>query len=55
MTDTFFELPTDRVDRFVPCYERTSDNRFRRVDGTADSRFASAVTCYSGGGVCSPP
>ncbi|MCE2519722.1 MAG: beta-lactamase family protein [Alphaproteobacteria bacterium] len=50
MTDTFFELPKDRVERFVPCYERTPDNRFRRVDGTADSRFASAVTCCSGGG-----
>ena len=50
MTDTFFELPKDRVDRFVPCYERTPDNGLRRVDGTADSRFASTVSCCSGGG-----
>ena len=50
MSDTFFELPKDRVDRFVPCYERVCDNRFQRVDGTTDSRHASAVSCFSGGG-----
>ena len=50
MTDTFFELPGDRAGRFVPCYERTPDNRFRRVDGTAESPYASGVSCFSGGG-----
>ena len=50
MTDTFFELPADRIDRFVPCYQQTPDNRFRRVDGTTDSPHASGVTCFSGGG-----
>ena len=55
MTDTFFEVPADRIDRFVPCYERTPDNRFRRVDGTTDSRHASGVTCYSGAAACFPP
>lgn len=50
MADTFFQLPGDRVDSFVPCYEHTPDSRFRRVDGTADSRFASTVSCFSGGG-----
>tara|TARA_B100000676_G_C18083603_1_gene853182 strand:- start:1160 stop:2350 length:1191 start_codon:yes stop_codon:yes gene_type:complete len=50
MTDTFFELPGDRMDRFVPCYEQTGDNGLRLCDGTDDSIFASNVSCFSGGG-----
>jgi len=49
MTDTFFELPPDRMSRFVPCYEK-QDKRFRRSDGTTDSPYVKGVTCFSGGG-----
>jgi CubicO group peptidase (beta-lactamase class C family) len=50
MHDTFFEVPADRLGRFVPCYDRTGDNGIVKTDGTTDSPFASGVTCYSGGG-----
>jgi CubicO group peptidase (beta-lactamase class C family) len=50
MADTFFEVPANRLDRFVPCYERTDGDRIARCDGTGDSPFASGVTCFSGGG-----
>jgi CubicO group peptidase (beta-lactamase class C family) len=49
MTDTFFELPGDRMARYLPCYEQDGE-KFRRVDGTTDSLYASNVTCFSGGG-----
>jgi CubicO group peptidase (beta-lactamase class C family) len=49
MTDTFFELPADRMARFVPCYEQDGE-RFRKVEGTTDSPYAKGVTCFSGGG-----
>ena len=50
MTDTFFQLPPDRMDRFVPCYGRTIEDKFVRIEGTKDSPHASGVTCFSGGG-----
>ena len=50
MTDTFFQLPPDRLDRFAPCYEHTEDDRFALYDGVADSDYAGEVTCFSGGG-----
>jgi CubicO group peptidase (beta-lactamase class C family) len=49
MTDTFFELPADRMPRYLPCYEQEGE-RFRRVDGTTDSLYAKDVSCFSGGG-----
>lgn len=50
MHDTFFEVPADRLDRFVPCYDQTGDNGIVKSDGTGGSPFASGVTCFSGGG-----
>jgi len=49
MHDTLFELPADRLDRFVPCYAWQGD-RLVRSDGTADSPYVRGVTCFSGGG-----
>ena len=49
MPDTFFELPADRMARYLPCYEQTGEG-FTRVEGAADSVFAKDVTCFSGGG-----
>jgi CubicO group peptidase (beta-lactamase class C family) len=50
MRDTFFELPPDRMDRFVPCYERGPDDGLLSYDGVEDSVHAAGVTCFSGGG-----
>lgn len=50
MRDTFFELPPDRLDRYVPCYQRGPDDGLLPYDGTADSVHAAGVTCFSGGG-----
>ncbi len=49
MADTFFELPADRMARYLPCYEQ-ADGGFTRAEGAADSVFAKDVTCFSGGG-----
>ncbi len=50
MTDTFFRIPEDRLERLVPCYERIPGNGLRRIDGTTDSAWTREVTCFSGGG-----
>ena len=49
MTDTFFELPAERMARYLPCYEKVGE-RYRRADGTTDSPYVKDVTCCSGGG-----
>lgn len=49
MHDTFFQVPADKLARYLPCYEKEGDG-FRRVDGVNDSVFANDVTCFSGGG-----
>ncbi len=49
MHDTFFQVPDDKLSRYLPCYEQ-EDEGFRRVDGIEDSVFAKDVTCFSGGG-----
>jgi len=49
MTDTFFELPAERMARYLPCYGKDGE-RYRRADGTTDSPHVKDVTCCSGGG-----
>ncbi|MBC6439163.1 MAG: beta-lactamase family protein [Rhodospirillales bacterium] len=49
MSDTFFQLPADRLARFVPCYAHTADDGMVLSDGTADSPYVSDVICFSGG------
>lgn len=54
MEDTFFAVPSDKLDRFSACYAKTEDNGIRRIDEIEDSRYANSVTMFSGGGgLCS--
>jgi len=50
MKDTFFELPPDRMGRFLPCYDRGPGDSLVLCEGTQDSPYAAGVTCFSGGG-----
>jgi CubicO group peptidase (beta-lactamase class C family) len=50
MKDTFFELPGDRMDRFLPCYDKGPGESLVLCEGTHDSPHAAGVTCFSGGG-----
>jgi len=51
MTDSFFELPSDRQGRFLPCYRKTDSQLLELWDsGEPGTRFTSDITCFSGGG-----
>ncbi len=49
MTDTFFEVPDDKLDRFAACYERTRKKEVRLQDDPQESPYRN-VTYFSGGG-----
>jgi len=49
MTDTHFEIPSHKVERFASCYTRNVDKGKDLTDDARDSRFASR-SFYSGGG-----
>ncbi len=49
MPDTSFAVPADKLPRFAACYKRTSDG-LKVTDPPAKSKFAKAVTLFSGGG-----
>ena len=51
MADTGFSLPKGKIDRFADCYEFTSENSLKCVDGASDSRYLQGkVKTFSGGG-----
>lgn len=49
MVDTFFGVPEDRIDRFVPCYEK-SGTGMKRSEEAATSKFVGKQAMESGGG-----
>ncbi len=51
MTDTFFEVPENKVERFAANYSYSSSEKRRRlVDSPAESKFAKPVSFFSAGG-----
>lgn len=50
MTDTFFTVPADRVERFAACYQYQPGDRFTLQDDPAESHFTRAHGYLSGGG-----
>ena len=51
MTDTFFEVPGDKLDRFAANYRYNSKEKIRQLsDSPGESRFANPVTFFSAGG-----
>jgi CubicO group peptidase (beta-lactamase class C family) len=50
MTDTAFEVPPEKIDRFAANYGRGADKKLRLVDDPAKSEYAGDVTFHSGGG-----
>lgn len=55
MTDTFFAVPDDRLDRFADCYTIAEDDPLALLDAARSSAFREGqVRCFSGGGgLCS--
>lgn len=54
MEDTFFAVPSDKLNRFSACYAKTEPHGIRRIDEIENSRYAHSVTMFSGGGgLCS--
>jgi len=50
MTDTFFGVPDDKLDRFCPLYTKTEENPLKLLDQVEDSRFRAPSKMHSGGG-----
>lgn len=50
MSDTFFGVPDDKLDRFCALYTKTDDNPLKLIENAADSRFRAPATMASGGG-----
>ena len=50
MTDTFFGVPDDKLDRFCALYTKTDDNPLKLIENAAESRFRAPATMHSGGG-----
>jgi CubicO group peptidase (beta-lactamase class C family) len=50
MTDTFFGVPDDKLDRFCALYTRTDDNPLKLIENAAESRFRAPAMMQSGGG-----
>ena len=50
MTDTAFEVPPDKMDRFAANYSINDDGKLEAVDAGATSQFAAPVRFFSGGG-----
>ncbi|MFN3582040.1 MAG: serine hydrolase domain-containing protein [Pseudomonas sp.] len=50
MTDTFFTVPADRIERFAACYQCQPGDRFSLQDDPHNSSFARAHGYLSGGG-----
>ena len=50
MTDTFFTVPADRIDRFAACYQYNPGDSFTLQDDPRQSNFTRAHGYLSGGG-----
>lgn len=50
MTDTFFEVPADKVKRFGTNHQFGRDGKLNIIDRPADSPYTKPVTFFSGGG-----
>ena len=51
MSDTFFEVPASKLDRFAANYRYNSAEKNRKLsDSPGESRFAKSVTFFSAGG-----
>jgi CubicO group peptidase (beta-lactamase class C family) len=50
MTDTSFDLPHDKVERFAALYRGAAQGGLELVDAPANSEYLVAATQYSGGG-----
>jgi CubicO group peptidase (beta-lactamase class C family) len=50
MTDTFFGVPDDKLDRFCALYAKTDEDPLKLIENAAESRFRAPATMHSGGG-----
>ncbi|MGI1679271.1 MAG: beta-lactamase family protein [Cellvibrionaceae bacterium] len=50
MTDTFFEVPADKVNRFGTNHQFGPDGKLNIIDRPSDSPYTKKVTFFSGGG-----
>jgi CubicO group peptidase (beta-lactamase class C family) len=51
MTDTAFDVPDDKIDRFASLYGRGPDGKIKLLDAASKSVFRAGRTeCFSGGG-----
>ena len=50
MTDTFFGVPDDKLDRFCALYTKTDENPLKLIENAENSRFRAPATMMSGGG-----
>ena len=50
MTDTFFEVPADKVSRFGTNHQFGPDGKLNIIDRPSESRYTRKVTFFSGGG-----
>jgi len=50
MIDTHFEVPAEKIDRFVTHYKPTKSGSIEAADHPSDSRYTKKVTMFSGGG-----
>ncbi len=50
MSDTFFGVPANKIDRFCSLYTKTDEAPLKLIETAADSRFLAPATMSSGGG-----
>jgi CubicO group peptidase (beta-lactamase class C family) len=50
MSDTFFSVPDDKVNRFCALYAKTNENLLKKLEDAENSRFRNPVFMNSGGG-----
>lgn len=50
MSDTHFEVPADKEDRFISNYTTEKDGTLKLIDHASTSRYTKEVTLFSGGG-----
>ncbi len=53
MTDTHFDIPSEKVERFASCYTRNLNKQMELSDDSQDSEFANRTFCSGGGGLVS--
>jgi CubicO group peptidase (beta-lactamase class C family) len=50
MSDTFFSVPDDKVNRFCALYTKTNEKLLKKLESAENSRFRNPVLMNSGGG-----